>query len=117
MGRFLGASQFRDDNAQAALIVQNVTTATQLEFDSLYYVNTTVAAVSLTLPRFPAAGNFVQIVDQAGTFNTFNCIVLPSGDGATVGGFADNLTLNLNQVNIVLQYSLGTNNWVVTNFI
>ena len=117
MGRFLGAGQFRSDPAAAAQLVQNVTTATQLEFDSLYYVNTTAAAVSLTLPRFPAAGNFVDIIDQAGTFNTFNCIVLPSGDGATVGGFADNLTLNLNQVSIRLQYNLGTNNWVVTNFI
>ena len=117
MGRFLGAAQFRADPASAAQLVQNVTTATQLEFDSLYYVNTTAAAVSLTLPRLPAAGNFVQIVDQNGTFDTFNCIVLPSGDGSTVGGFADNLTLNLSRLNIRLQYSLGTNNWLVTNLI
>ena len=117
MGRYVGEGQFRGYKAADAQEVLNVTTNTQLDLNSLYYVNTTAAAVTLTLPTFPSAGNFVTIIDQAGTFNTFNCIVNPSGDGSTVGGFADNLTLNLNQVTIRLQYNQGTNNWVVTNFI
>jgi hypothetical protein len=117
MGRFLGAGQFRNDQSQFATGVFNVSSNTQLEFDAIYYVNTTVAAVSLTLPTFPSAGNFIHIIDINGQFDTFNCIVLPSGDGSTVGGFADNLTLNLSRLNIMLQYSPGTNNWVVTNLI
>jgi hypothetical protein len=117
MGRYLGEGQFRAHKAAAAQEVFDVTSNLTLDFDNLYYVNTTAAARTLTLPRSPSAGNFVDIIDVAGTFNTNNCIVLPSGDGATVGGFADNLTLNLNQVNIRLQYSAGTNNWVVTQLV
>ena len=117
MGRYLGQGQFRGDPAQAAQGVFNVTTNTQLEFDCLYFVNTAASAVTLTLPQFPSAGNFVDIIDINGQFDTNNCIILPSGDGSTVGGFADNLTLNLSRLNIRLQYSAGTTNWVVTQLI
>lgn len=117
MGRFLGAGQFRSNTIPAATEVYNVTTATQLGLNSLYYVNTTAATVTLTLPRFPVGGNFVDIIDISGTWATNNCIVLPSGDGSTVSGFSDNLTLNLGQANIRLQYSPGTNNWVITQLV
>lgn len=117
MGRFIGAGQFRGGNQAFAQEVYNIASNTQLDFDSLYFVNTAANTVTLTLPTFPSAGNFVDIIDVNGTFNTFNCIVLPSGDGSTVGGFNDNLTLNLNQVNIRLQYSQGTNNWAVTQLV
>jgi hypothetical protein len=117
MGRYLGQGQFRGYNHSAAVEVYDITSNTQLDFDSLYYVNTTASAVTLTLPTFPSAGNFVDIMDVTGLFDVNNCIVLPSGDGSTVGGFADNLTLNLARCNIRLQYSLGANNWVVTQLI
>lgn len=117
MGRYLGAGQFRGYAAQAAQEVFNVASNQQMDFDSLYFVNTAANTVTLTLPTFPAAGNFVDIIDVNGTFNTNNCIINPSGDGSTVGGFSDNLTLNLNRLNIRLQYSLGTNNWAVTQLV
>ena len=93
MGRYLGEGQFRGFKPAAAQEVLDVTTNLTLDPDSLYYVNTTAGAITLTLPRLPVAGNFVDIIDVNGTFNTNNCIVLPSGDGSTVGGFSDNLTL------------------------
>ena len=117
MGRYLGEGQFRGYKPAEAQEVFDVTSNIQLDFDSLYYVNTSGGARTLTLPTFPSAGNFVDIIDVNGTFNTFNCIVNPSGDGSTVGGFSDNLTLNLNRVNIRLQYSQGANNWVVTQLV
>lgn len=117
MGRYLGNGQFRGANTAAAQEVYDINSNTQLDFDSLYYVNTAASAVTLTLPTFPSPGNFIDIIDVNGTFNTNNCIINPSGDGSTVGGFSDNLTLNLNRLNIRLQYSLGTNNWAVTQLV
>ena len=117
MGRFIGAGQFRGGNQAFAQEVIEVASNITLELDSLNYVSTSAAARTLTLPQFPSAGNFVDIIDINGTFNTNNCIILPSGDGSTVGGFADNLTLNLNRLNLRLQYSAGSNNWFVTQLV
>jgi hypothetical protein len=116
MGRFLGQSQFKQI-ITAGSQVYDVTSNTTLFVNSVYFVNTTSAAITLTLPQLALAGEFVDIFDVAGKFGTNNCIVLPSGDGSTVGGFADNLTLNLDRVNIRLQFSSGLNNWVVTQLI
>ena len=37
-----------------------------------YYVNTTSAAITVTLPATPSAGNQIALVDYAGTFDTKN---------------------------------------------
>lgn len=118
MGRFLGQSQFRY-TSPAAQQVYDVSTSgpTTMVLNSLYFVNTTSNTVSLTLPYGPLGGEFVDVVDAVGKFDTNNCIILPSGDGSTVGGFSDNLTLNLARINLRLQYSVGLNNWVVTQLL
>ena len=116
MGRFLGASQFRSI-PNTFNIINDVNSNITLSVNSAYFVNTSGGAITLTLPRNPAAGEFVDIFDANGTFDTNNCIVNPSGDGSTVGGFADNLTINLGRANVRLQYSAGQSNWVVTQLI
>ena len=116
MGRFLGQSQFKYI-PPGGQIVQDVTTSTTLSVNSIYFVNTTSAAITLTLPQLPAAGTFVEIVDVANKFDVNTCTVLPSGDGSNVGGFTDNLTLDLAGATIRLQYSAGGNNWLVTNIL
>ena len=116
MGRFLGQSQFRYIPLPSAQ-VQDVSSNTTLIGDSTYFVNTTGGAVTLTLPTSPTPGQYVDIIDAVGNFDVSNCIVNPSGDGSTVGGFGDNLTLNLARTNLRLQYSAGLNNWVVTQLL
>jgi len=116
MGRFLGQSQFRHVVASSES-VYDVSSNTTLSVNSVYFVNTIANTVTLTLPKLALAGEFVDIFDVNGTFGTYNCIVNPSGDGSTVGGFADNLTLNLDRANIRLQFSSGLNNWVVTQLV
>ena len=117
MGRFLGQSRFRSVLASGGQQAFDISTNTTLAVSSVYYVNTTAGAVTLTLPTAPNSGEAIDIIDAFGKFDTYNCIILPSGDGSTVGGFADNLTLNLARVNIRCQYSLGKNDWVVTNLV
>lgn len=116
MGRFLGQSQFRY-NPAAGQQVLDITSNTTLTVNSVYYVNTTSGAITLTLPSLPLAGEFVDIFDAYGQFDVYNCIVNPSGDGSTVAGFSDNLTLNLARANIRLQYSAGKNDWIVTQLL
>ena len=116
MGRFLGQSYARQTPDSFAETV-DVTTNITLALNSIYYVNTTAAIVTLTLPQLPSAGDFVDIIDAAGTFDIFNCVIIPSGDGSTVAGFADNLTLNLSRLSVRLQYSVGRTSWLVTQLI
>jgi hypothetical protein len=116
MGRFLGASQFRSI-PNTFNITNDVTSNITLAVNSAYFVNTTAGAITLTLPQSPAPGEFVDIFDAYGKFDTNNCIVNPSGDGSTVGGFADNLTINLARANVRLQYSANKNDWVVTQLL
>ena len=116
MGRFLGQGQFRSV-PNSFNTINDVTSSITLTVNSVYFVNTIAGSVTLTLPQSPAPGEFVDIFDVNGTFDTYNCIINPSGDGSKVGGFADNLTLNLARANIRLQYSATLNNWVVTQLI
>lgn len=116
MGRFLGQGQFRSV-PNSFNITNDVTSNITLAVNSVYFVNTTAGAITLTLPQSPAPGEFIDIFDAYAKFDTNNCIVNPSGDGSTVGGFADNLTINLARANVRLQYSAGKNDWVVTQLL
>lgn len=115
MGRFLGFSKNRTSSPEE--VQADITANTTLVANNCYFVNTTSGSVTLTLPTLPTAGDYVDIIDAYAKFDTNNCVVNPSGDGSTVGGFSDNLTLNLGQVNIRLQYSPGKNDWVVTQLL
>ncbi len=45
-----------------------------------YYVNTTSAAITVTLPATPSVGNSIGIVDYAGTFDTNALTINPNGN-------------------------------------
>ena len=116
MGRYVGQGQFRGTPLPSVAVV-DVNSNITLTGDSTYFVNTTAGAITLTLPQLPAPGEFIDIFDAYAKFDTNNCIVNPSGDGSTVGGFADNLTINLARANVRLQFSAGKNDWVVTQLL
>jgi len=45
-----------------------------------YYVNTTSAAITITLPATPSVGNSIGIVDYSGTFDTNALTINPNGN-------------------------------------
>jgi hypothetical protein len=75
-----------------------------------YPCNTTSSAFTVTLPASPSVGDYVQIVDYAGTFATNN-ITLGANSNKINGGTANKL-LTTNREAITLTYVDSTQGWV-----
>jgi len=79
-----------------------------------YFVNTTSAAVTMTLPATPSAGDIVSVKDYAYTFETNNLIVNPNG--SNIGGASQtNINYSVNGTSKTFVYVDGTQGWLVTN--
>jgi hypothetical protein len=72
-------------------------------------VDTSSAAVTITLPASPAVGASVTIVDAAGTFDTNNLTV--ARNGLMIMGLAEDMTVSNENVSFTLVYSGATNGW------
>lgn len=75
-----------------------------------YPVNTTSAAITVTLPASPAAGNIVQLTDYAGTWATNNVTVAPNGNKIT--GSTSNSVLSVSGSSLALVYIDATQGWI-----
>jgi hypothetical protein len=74
-----------------------------------YFVNTTSAAVTLTLPTAATMGDTVRVIDGAGTFDTNNLTV--ARNGHKIMGATDNLIVNTEHAAFDLVYYNSTNGW------
>jgi len=75
-----------------------------------YAVNTTSAAITVTLPASPAAGDQIVILDYAGTAATNNITIAPNGN--KINGLAANTLINTNRGFFTLVYIDSTQGWV-----
>jgi hypothetical protein len=75
-----------------------------------YPVNTTSAAITVTLPASPAAGNIVQLTDYAGTWTTNNVTV--GRNGSNINGAAVNVVLAIRRESIAFVYIDATQGWL-----
>ena len=78
-----------------------------------YPCNTTSAAFTVTLPASPSAGNQVQLLDYAGTWQTNNLTV--ARNGSNINGSASNPVLFTNRGAITLTYIDATQGWVASD--
>jgi mucin-19 len=78
-----------------------------------YPCDTTLAGFTVTLPATPSAGQQVQLVDYAGTFNTNQLIINPNGED--LEGGADNLVLRGEREGVILTYIDSTQGWIATS--
>ena len=78
-----------------------------------YFVNTTSAAISVTLPLSPSAGTVVGVSDYAGTAGTNNITLLRNG--SNIGGTAVDSVVSTTGLAVTLVYVDVTRGWLVTD--
>ena len=78
-----------------------------------YFVNTTSAAITMTLPA-GSIGDQVSIIDYAGTFDSNNLTVAANGS-EKIHGSTDDLTVATERAAFTLVYTDSTQGWLLTN--
>jgi len=74
-----------------------------------YFINTTSAAITMTLPASPTAGNYIAFVDYAGTFATNNLTIARNGN--PIQSISTNSVLSTNKAAGLLVYVDATVGW------
>jgi hypothetical protein len=77
-----------------------------------YFVNTTSAEITVTLPSSPTAGDEVSIVDYAGTADT-NYITITSSNN--INGVSDDFLINYERGGVSMVYVDATQGWIAYN--
>lgn len=77
-----------------------------------YFVNTTSAAITVTLPSSPSAGDEVTIVDYAGTADTNN-ITITSSDN--INGSSNDVLIDYERGGVSMVYVDSTQGWIAYN--
>ena len=78
-----------------------------------YFCNTTSATFTVTLPATPAAGDQVQLVDYAGTFDTNALTINPNSN--KIEGGTGNVQLTGEREGTSLVYIDATQGWLATS--
>ena len=102
--------------ADSGLAWQSVVTTSTITVVAgrAYFINTTSNACTVTLPSgTPTAGQQVQLVDYAGTFDTNPVTINPNGNKLE-GGTA-NLDLSGEREGVILTYIDSTQGWLATS--
>ena len=76
-----------------------------------YFVDTSSAAKTMTLPISATLGDTIRINDLAGSFATYNLTI--ARNGHKIQGIADNLLVDADQSSFGLVYSNSTYGWKV----
>ena len=76
-----------------------------------YFVNTSSAAITATLPASPTLGDFVQFIDYSGTFDSNNLTV--ARNGKNIQGVAEDLTVSVERAGLTLIFTDNTQGWLL----
>jgi len=102
--------------ADSGLAWQSVVTTSTITVVAgrAYFINTTSNACTVTLPSgTPTAGQQVQLVDYAGTFDTNKVTINPNGN--KIEGSTNNVLLSGEREGVILTYIDSTQGWLATS--
>ena len=105
----LGASANINALDWQSVIVADGSTGTTGVAGRGYFINTTSAAHTFTLPISATRGDTIAIKDYAGTFATFNLTI--GRNGHNIQGVANNSLISTNRASVVLVYADVTRGW------
>ena len=78
-----------------------------------YFVNTTSASITATLPASPSAGDVIGFKDYANTFDTNNLVLNPNGN--KIKGETSNVNATEEGISITLLYVDSTKGWLLVD--
>src|SRR6056300_1002500 len=109
----LGASgTIVDGTDWQAVVTADGSTATTAVAGEGYFIDTTSAAHTITLPSSASIGDFIAIKDYAGTFGT-NAVTV-GRNGSNIQGSGNNSELSTNRARVILVYVDATKGWFFT---
>src|SRR5210317_432926 len=107
----LGASESVNISASwQSVITADGSTGTTAVAGRGYFIDTTSAAHTLTLPASATIGDFIAIKDYAGTFGTNNLTI--ARNGHNIQGAANDSLITTNRASLVLVYVDSTKGWL-----
>src|SRR6056300_1600301 len=109
----LGASGTIPAVSWQSVVTADGSTGTSAVAGNGYFIDTTSATHTLTLPGSPSAGDTIAIKDYAGTFGT-NALTI-ARNGNNIQGVANDSEISTNRASIVLVYIDATKGWLYTN--
>ncbi len=95
--------------AWQAVVTSNLTVVAKAG----YFVNTSAAAITTTLPASATIGDFISFIDYAGTFDTNNLTI--GRNGHNIQGSATDLTVATERAGFTLVYVDATQGWLLQN--
>ena len=95
--------------AWQAVVTSNLTVVAKAG----YFVNTSAAAITTTLPASATIGDFISFIDYSGTFDTNNLTV--ARNGHNIQGSATDLTVATERAGFTLVYVDATQGWLLQN--
>jgi hypothetical protein len=90
-----------------------VTSALTVSSGTGYFVNTSTAAITVTLPASPTFGSIIGIADYSGYASTNNIIINPNGN--KLEGVVVNKRLTTDKESVILNYVDSTRGWLPTS--
>ena len=76
-----------------------------------YFINTSSAAITMTLPSSPTIGQFISVIDYSGTFDTNNLTIARNGN--KIQGASLDLTVNQERAGLTLVFTDSTQGWLL----
>src|SRR6056300_205041 len=93
-----------------SVITADGSTGTTAVAGNGYFIDTTSAAHTLTLPASATIGDFIAIKDYAGTFGTNNLTI--ARNSSNIQGAANDSLITTNRASLVLVYVDSTKGWL-----